>query len=43
MMVLAHIMGVPVEEMLTPLATGAGTGVILWLRWTIKRARSYHR
>lgn len=30
-MLLAHIMGVPVEEVLTPLASGAGAGVTLWL------------
>ena len=30
-MILAHIMAVPVEEMLMPLASGAGAGAILWL------------
>jgi hypothetical protein len=30
MTVLAHIMGIPVEEFLVPLA-GVGTGAVLWL------------
>lgn len=31
MIVLAHIMGMPVEELLVPLATWAGAGTALWL------------
>lgn len=31
MIVLAHILAVPVEEVLTPLAGGAGAGVLFWL------------
>ena len=36
-MVLAHIMAVPVEEMLTPLASGAGAGVIFCLSALLSR------
>ncbi|HKE35995.1 MAG TPA: hypothetical protein VKB39_01095 [Candidatus Baltobacteraceae bacterium] len=32
MILLAHIMMIPVEEMLVPLAaSGAGAGMLLWL------------
>ncbi|HZY98433.1 MAG TPA: hypothetical protein VFE36_02580 [Candidatus Baltobacteraceae bacterium] len=32
MIVLAHVMMIPVEEMLVPLAaSGAGAGIVLWL------------
>jgi len=31
MILLAHVMMVPVEEMLVPLAGGAGAGTALWL------------
>lgn len=31
MILLAHIMGLPVEEALAPLASGAGTGTAIWL------------
>jgi hypothetical protein len=31
MIVLAHVMGMPVEEMLVPLASGAGVGTVMWL------------
>lgn len=31
MMLLAHIMDMPIEEVLTPLASGAGAGVTIWL------------
>jgi hypothetical protein len=34
---LAHIMGVPVEETLVPLASGAGAGTVLWLTALIAR------
>jgi hypothetical protein len=30
MIVLAHIMGIPVEEGLVPLASGAGSGIVIW-------------
>jgi hypothetical protein len=42
MILLAHIMMIPVEELL-PLASGAGAGMVLWLQWTTKRARFYRR
>ncbi|HYL27765.1 MAG TPA: hypothetical protein VEW74_08005 [Candidatus Nitrosotalea sp.] len=31
MIVLAHIMMMPVEEVLVPLASGAGAGTAFWL------------
>ncbi len=31
MILLAHIMGLPVEEALVPLASGLGTGTVMWL------------
>jgi hypothetical protein len=31
MIVLAHVMGMPVEEILVPLASGAGAGTVIWL------------
>ncbi|MGA7201555.1 MAG: hypothetical protein WBX26_06985 [Candidatus Cybelea sp.] len=31
MIVLAHIMAMPVEEVLLPLASGAGAGTMIWL------------
>lgn len=31
MIVLAHIMGMPVEELLVPLASGTGAGTVIWL------------
>lgn len=43
MIVLAHIFMLPVEEVLMPLAGGAGAGMVLWLQWTIERTRSYPR
>jgi hypothetical protein len=30
MIVLAHIMGIQVEEGLVPLASGAGSGMVIW-------------
>jgi hypothetical protein len=35
---LAHIMGMPVEEVLVPLAGGAGAGTVIWLSALLKRA-----
>ena len=35
MIVLAHILMVPVEEVLAPLAGGAGAGIALWLTTTL--------
>ena len=29
--VLAHIMAMPVEELLIPVASGAGAGTVIWL------------
>jgi len=31
MILLAHILGLPLEEALVPLASGAGTGTAIWL------------
>lgn len=42
MIVLAHIMMVPIEEMLVPLAS-AGAGTLMLVKWTIERTRSYRR
>src|SRR5579872_5855634 len=36
--VLAHIGAVPVEEMLAPLASGAGAGTVIWLAALLRRA-----
>jgi len=36
--VLAHVMMIPVEEMLVPLASGAGAGMVIWLRWKLANA-----
>ena len=38
MIVLAHIMAVPVEELLVPVASGAGAGTVLWLAALLRRA-----
>jgi hypothetical protein len=38
MIVLAHIMAMPVEEVLLPLASGAGAGTVLWLAALVMRA-----
>ncbi len=40
MMVIAHIGGVPVEELLVPLASGTSAGVLLLARiWVMSRGR----
>jgi hypothetical protein len=39
MIVLAHIMGMPVEEVLLPLASGAGSGTMLWLAALLRKRR----
>jgi hypothetical protein len=40
MILIAHIAGMPVEELLVPLASGAGAGVLLLARaWMISRVR----
>jgi hypothetical protein len=39
MIMLAHIMGMPVEEVLLPLASGAGTGTMLWLATLLRKRR----
>jgi hypothetical protein len=36
-MIVAHIGGVPVEEVLLPLAGGAGTGLLLARAWLAAR------
>jgi hypothetical protein len=39
-MLIAHIGGMPVEEFLVPLATGAATGMLLLVRvWLTSRIR----
>jgi hypothetical protein len=38
MIVLAHIMAMPVEEVLVPLASGAGAGTVIWLAALLRRA-----
>jgi hypothetical protein len=38
MIVLAHIMAMPVEEFLIPLAGGAGAGTIVWFAALLKKA-----
>jgi hypothetical protein len=35
MILLAHIMGLPVEETLLPLVSGAGTGTAIWVAATL--------
>ena len=42
MIVLAHILMAPVEEVLVPLA-GAGAGTLMLVKWTIERVRFYRR
>jgi hypothetical protein len=37
-MILAHIMGIPVEETLVPLASGAGAGTMTLLAILLRRA-----
>jgi hypothetical protein len=37
--VIAHIGGVPVEEVLPPLASGLGTGLLLAFTWAMERVR----
>jgi len=37
MILLAHIMALPVEEVLLPLASGAGAGTVLWLAALLRR------
>ena len=39
MIFLAHILGMPVEEILVPLASGVGTGTVIWLVAILRRAR----
>jgi hypothetical protein len=43
MIVLAHVLMLPVEEVLLPLASSAGAGTVMWLGWMIKRAHSYRK
>ncbi|MGA8098266.1 MAG: hypothetical protein WB810_06355 [Candidatus Cybelea sp.] len=38
MIVLAHIMAMPVEEILVPVASGAGAGAVIWLAGLLRRA-----
>jgi hypothetical protein len=37
MIVLAHIMALPVEEVLVPLASGAGSGMMIWLAALLRK------
>jgi hypothetical protein len=40
MILIAHIAGMPVEEVLVPLASGAGLGALLLARaWVMARMR----
>jgi hypothetical protein len=40
MILIAHIAGIPVEELLVPLASGAGAGALLLARaWMMSRVR----
>ncbi|HEY7981965.1 MAG TPA: hypothetical protein VID19_10820 [Candidatus Eremiobacteraceae bacterium] len=39
MIVLAHIMAMPVEEVLVPLASGAGAGTVIWIAALLRRFR----
>jgi hypothetical protein len=40
MILIAHIAGIPVEELLVPLASGAGAGVLVLARaWMMSRVR----
>jgi hypothetical protein len=43
MIILAHIMGMPVEELLVPLASGAATGAVMWLAALVRRTRRWSR
>ena len=36
---IAHIGGMPVEEVLPPLASGLGTGLLLAFTWAMERVR----
>jgi hypothetical protein len=38
MIVLAHIMAMPVEELLVPVASGVGAGTVIWLAALLRRA-----
>ena len=38
MIVLAHIMAMPVEELLVPVAGGVGAGTVMWLAALLRRA-----
>jgi hypothetical protein len=37
--VIAHVAGVPVEETLLPLLSGAGAGLLLARAWVVSRVR----
>ena len=40
MILIAHIAGIPVEELLVPFASGAGAGVLVLARaWMMSRVR----
>lgn len=38
MIVLAHILGMPMEELLVPVASGVGAGTVMWLAALLGRA-----
>jgi hypothetical protein len=40
-MIFAHVGGVPVEELLLPSLTGAGTGLLVARNWMIRRLRRH--
>jgi hypothetical protein len=37
MIIFAHIMGMPVEEVFVPLASGAGSGMVMWLAALLRK------
>jgi hypothetical protein len=41
--VIAHVGGMPVEEALLPLASCAGTGLVLARAWVASRVRALYR
>jgi hypothetical protein len=43
MIVLAHIGAMPVEELMVPLASGAGAGTVIWLAALLRRALRWRR
>ena len=42
MIIFAHIMGIPVEEVSVPLASGAGAGMVMWFGALLALLRKHH-